>query len=273
MASGAAPFDALLHALSGVSTGGFSNHDRNIAALDRPAQAAALLLAICGALPLLLYRQWMQHGARDFFRDLELRALVIAIAVSATVVWASGDLTPFDAWAQASSAQTGAGFATLDIAQLDPAGKWALILSMFLGGGVGSTAGGIKILRLLLLVRLLQVVILRSMLPRHAVVPLRLAGHSILREQLERVAAVVLLFLGVIIVSWLPFLVAGYEPLDALFEVVSATATVGLSTGITAPELGPWLKAVLCADMLLGRLEVLALLVTLYPRTWIKTGR
>jgi len=60
----------------------------------------------------------------------------------------------------------------------------------------------------------------------------------------------------------------GYDPLDALFEVVSATGTVGLSTGITGPELPPLLKGVLCADMLMGRLEILAWLVILYPRTW-----
>ena len=54
----------------------------------------------------------------------------------------------------------------------------------------------------------------------------------------------------------------------ALFEVVSATGTVGLSTGITAPDLHPVLKGVLCLDMLLGRLEIIALLVLLYPRTW-----
>jgi trk system potassium uptake protein TrkH len=60
----------------------------------------------------------------------------------------------------------------------------------------------------------------------------------------------------------------GHAPLDALFEVVSATGTVGLSTGITAPDLQPLLKGVLCLDMLLGRLEIIALLVLLYPRTW-----
>jgi len=273
LATGAAPFDALLHTLSGVSTGGFSNHDRNIAALAQATQVAALLLAFCGALPLLLFLHWTRHGPGDVLRDLELRALIVAIVLGGMVVWASGGISAFDAWAQAASAQTGTGFSTQDIAQVAPSAKWALILSMLLGGGVGSTAGGIKILRLLLLLRLVQVVILRAMLPRHAVVPLRLANRTIPREQMERVAVVVTLFLAVIVGSWLPFLAAGYEPLDALFEVVSATATVGLSTGITAPDLAPGLKAVLCADMLLGRLEVLALLVTVYPRTWITTGR
>ncbi len=60
------------------------------------------------------------------------------------------------------------------------------------------------------------------------------------------------------------FLALGYDPLDSLFEVVSATATTGLSAGISWPGLEPALKGVLCLDMLAGRLEIVALLVLLY---------
>lgn len=77
------------------------------------------------------------------------------------------------------------------------------------------------------------------------------------------------LFAAVVAFSWLPFMMLGYHPLDALFEVVSATATVGLSAGVTSAALPLGLKGVLCADMLLGRLEILAWLVVLYPGTWI----
>ncbi len=71
------------------------------------------------------------------------------------------------------------------------------------------------------------------------------------------------------LVSWIPFLALGYDALDALFEVVSATGTVGLSTGVTSRDLAPQLKLVLGADMLLGRLEFIALLILFYPPTWI----
>ena len=72
------------------------------------------------------------------------------------------------------------------------------------------------------------------------------------------------------LLSWLPFLMTGYPPLDALFEVVSATATVGLSTGITGPGLESGLKLLLTLDMLAGRVEILALLVLVYPGSWYK---
>ena len=77
------------------------------------------------------------------------------------------------------------------------------------------------------------------------------------------------LFAAVIALSWLAFVAAGHDPLNSLFDVVSATGTVGLSAGVAGPELSPWLKGVLCLDMLLGRLEMLALLAVVYPWTWI----
>jgi trk system potassium uptake protein TrkH len=86
---------------------------------------------------------------------------------------------------------------------------------------------------------------------------------------------IILLFIGVVFFSWLLFLIYGYAPLDALFEVVSATGTVGLSCGITGPSLPSSLKLTLCADMLLGRLEFVAWMVFFYYRTWFgrKRGR
>ena len=109
---------------------------------------------------------------------------------------------------------------------------------------------------------------MRVQLPRHAVLEPELGGHELKPEQVQHALVVALLFLLVIICFWLPFIAAGYPPLDALFEVVSATATVGLSTGIAVPELDPWLKGLLSLDMLAGRVEIVALLLLLYPGTW-----
>jgi trk system potassium uptake protein TrkH len=141
---------------------------------------------------------------------------------------------------------------------------------MVAGAGIGSTAGGMKLLRILILIRMLQLAILRVQLPKHAVVRPTLGGRTLEPGQIEHALLLLLLFPLVILASWLPFLAAGYEPLDALLEIVSATATVGLSTGIAGPELEPGLRAVLTLDMLAGRIEILALLVLVYPGTWFK---
>jgi len=122
---------------------------------------------------------------------------------------------------------------------------------------------------LLILLRLLHLMIRRAGMPSHAVVEPYLAGHKLESDDIERALQLILLFIGIMVLSWLPFVFMGYDPLDALFEVASACGTVGLSSGITRPELEPFLKSVLCFDMLAGRLEIVALLVVLYPRNWI----
>jgi trk system potassium uptake protein TrkH len=96
-----------------------------------------------------------------------------------------------------------------------------------------------------------------------------LAGRALEAVDIERVALVLTLYVFVAFGSWLAFVGYGYDPAQALLEVVSALSTVGLSTGIARPELETPLKLVLCANMLLGRLELLAVLVLLYPRTWV----
>jgi trk system potassium uptake protein TrkH len=169
----------------------------------------------------------------------------------------------------AFSAQTTTGFSSMHIGPLSAAAKLVLMSAMFIGAGVGSTGGGIKILRFLILLRLLQVMIRRVCLPRHAVLEPRLADRRLEENEIQEALLVIFLFLGVIVLSWLPFLAYGYDPINALFEVVSATGTVGLSSGVSNPHLAPLLKGVLCLDMLIGRLEVVAVLVLVYPGTWV----
>jgi trk system potassium uptake protein TrkH len=269
-ASGLPPFQALIHTLAAISTGGFSGFADSLADLDAQGRAALILVALIGALPIPLFYRVSVRGPGQLWRDPELRALAIAVALVAMLLWWLGRLAPGEALAQAVFAQTTTGFSTLNIAGLDPAAKWALILSMVTGGGVGSTAGGVKLLRVLILIRVVQLAILRVQMPRHAVVHPELGGRPLDGAQIEHALLLLLLYPLVIGLSWLPFLAAGYAPLDALFEIVSAVGTVGLSTGITGPDLEPGLKLLLGLDMLLGRVEILALLVLVYPGTWHK---
>jgi trk system potassium uptake protein TrkH len=261
-----------------VSTGGFSPTDGGLAALPHwEARYCVTVFAFLCALPMALYYHLFRSDWRKALGDVELRGLLAATLMSVAVLWAfmparigaSGVETMGHTIVTAVSAQTTTGFSTLDIAQLSPVAKGALIVSMGIGGSIGSTAGGIKILRLLIVVRLIQLALNRSALASHAVVTTKLGGRPLEDADIIRTLLLIILFGIVILVSWLAFMAYGYDPINALFEVVSATGTVGLSTGITRQGLEPALKAILCADMLLGRLEVIALLVVLYPKTWI----
>lgn len=275
---GAGWFNSVIYSLSAVSTGGFSPHNASLAGFSSQwLQAMVILLSVAGAIPLVLYFRSFKEGGRVLIRDRQLQWLIISGLVTALIVaWFLFTQDGFS-WIQALrhgalnafSAQSTAGFSTLDISEINAGAKLTLIFSMFLGGSAGSTAGGIKILRLLILVQLLYIFLQRASMPKQAVAEASLGRRRLETDEIQNALSIVFIFMTFIAISWLVFVGMGHNPLDSLFEVVSAIGTVGLSTGITAPELHPILKGVLCADMLLGRLEILAWLVLFYPRTWI----
>ncbi len=264
---------AVAYALAGVATGGFSPADDGIAELARPAQFGVLGLGLLGAVSLPLYRRALAGDWRGALGDRELLALLAMVTLVTAALWLLGAPpgAPLDRGERlmlAISAQSTTGFAPVDVQALDPASKLALMVSMAVGGSVGSTAGGVKLLRLLLILAVLGLLFRRLCLKPHAVAELRVAGRPVEAAEANGALALVLLFLGAALASWLPFLAAGHAPLDALFEVVSALGTVGLTTGVASAELSPALKAVLAFDMLLGRVEFVAMLMLLYPSTW-----
>lgn len=272
-------FTAVLHVLSAVSTGGFSSHDASLAGLrSRPAAAAIMTISFLSAISLYLYWRAFYAGWRDGLRtlltDVELRALLLACllaggALSLLAGLGGGGSPWYHGFMMGISAQTTTGFSTMPVADLDPASKLVMILSMLVGGSVGSSAGGVKLLRFLILLRLLQLMLRRTGMPSHAVAEPYLGEQRLEADDLSRAMQVILLFIFIIVLSWFPFLVMGYDPLDSLFEVVSACGTVGLSSGISRPELEAFLKGVLCFDMLAGRVEIVAILVILYPHNWL----
>ena len=275
---GVDPFSSILYTFAAVSTGGFSPHDGSLAGLNSwSAQAWVTVCCVLGAVPLAFYHVVSQRKWPPTMQIVQLRALLISgMLVSLLLgwcLWQSNTLSLSDsvlsAPLMAFSAQSTAGFATHNLADFDPGSKLTLIVAMMIGGGVGSTAGGFKILRLLIFLRLLQIFILRICVPRHTVIEPRVHGERLSDSQIREALTLIILFGTVILISWFPFVIMGYDPLDALFEVVSATGTAGLSVGITSSELPDMLKAVLCADMLMGRLEILAWLVLFFPGTWI----
>ena len=276
-AAGLSPFNALTHVLSAVSTGGFSSFDRSLGSgLPTFAPFAVAFVSLLGAVSLPLYFFAWRRGIGELVGDVELRALLGAClggtVLLALWLWQAG--APLaEAMRQgvllAVSAQTTAGFSSQFIASLDGFPKGLLILSMAVGGSLGSTAGGVKLMRVLFFLRFVQVLLRRTAAPEHAVVEANLGGRRLKEEDMADALLVIVLFGALVALSWLAFLVHGYPALDALFEVVSAAGTVGLSAGITGSDLPAFLKLVLCMDMLAGRLEIVALLVTLYPFTWI----
>jgi trk system potassium uptake protein TrkH len=280
-AAGVAPFDAVLHALPAAATGGFAPADDSLAGL--PVTAIGVLTAVCllAAVSLPLYARVPSRGLGVLWRDEEVRmllALVLLVALALMLIgqWQQGLDWPAalgQGLALGVSAQTDTGFSTTDIAALPAAALLVLMLSMTIGGCTGSTAGGLKIVRLLVLLRLVQLALRRTAVAERAVLNARVDDERVEQDMITGALQLLTLWLTVLLLSWLVFLLHGAPPLASLFEVVSATANAGLSAGLTGPELAPVLKAVLIVDMLFGRVEIVAMLVLLYPPTWIGRRR
>jgi len=271
-------FLAITYCLAAVSTGGFSPLNHSL--VDIPAwtgRYVIILLGFFSALPLVLYYRMIRENRLAVWRDPEARLLVaMTLFISALLWWTIHtdlDLSWADALGHAVllgiSAQSTTGFTSLEISHLGSDAMVVLIIAMITGGGAGSTAGGIKLLRLIIMARLIQFMLQRSAMPSHAVSEPRIGDRQLVSDEIKHALLLVILFMMVVVVSWFIFLRFDYPPMATLFEVTSATGTVGLSSGITSSDLEPALKMTLGIDMLLGRLEIIALLILLYPPTWI----
>ncbi|MCA9218079.1 MAG: TrkH family potassium uptake protein [Planctomycetales bacterium] len=271
-------FESVAYACAAVSTGGFAPRDSSLAGVSGgwPTWVMASLACLAGAIPLVLYERAYQGDFRYVAKSMQLRAVLaftgVACMATFACLWLLQDTPLKSALLQATmmgiSAQTTAGFSVVDVTHRHPVTKLVLIAAMFIGGGLGSTAGGVKVWRVLVGWQLFGSLISRTCTSPHAVSNPHLAGQRLEEGEINEAAIIVGLYAVVIFLSWTTFVAFAYDPLDALFEVVSATGTVGLSTGITSIDLPVPLKTVLCCDMLLGRLEVFVFLVALYPKTW-----
>lgn len=274
--SGMGAMDAVEYVMASISTGGYAPHDNSLAALNVASQVWVTLLCLAGAIPLTLYYRVLRERQRLPVDMLQLYSMLGAVLISTLLLGLSMHLLDAMPWEDvlhhapllAFSAQSTAGFSSMPCSDLDADSKLVLIYSMLVGGGAGSTAGGFKLLRLLIVIAVFRLIILHACLPRHAVLEPTLGGKKLHPSEIQEAMLLILLFIMLVALSWLPFLVMGYDPLDALFEVVSATGTVGLSTGITSADLPAMLKGVLCVDMLMGRLEIIAWMVLIYRSTW-----
>lgn len=167
--------DAVVHALTSVSTGGFANYDSSLAGIASwPARALVTLLSLAGAISFAWYYLGYYRDARSLVRESQFRSLLVLCAITVGALFAFMSLAHpdrmtdnfADAILTGISAQTTTGFSSLPVATLDPASKLTLMVSMFVGGEVGSTAGGLKVLRLMILLSLVRLLVQRTAIPR-----------------------------------------------------------------------------------------------------------
>ncbi|KPK17336.1 MAG: hypothetical protein AMJ62_01380 [Myxococcales bacterium SG8_38] len=264
--------DAVLHGLATVSTGGFSPHAASIGLYVNEPLVLIVTMAgmLLGATSFSNYQRIARRRKsqnQETERDPQILALAIVVLAGAPLLFVlegRGWHAAFDT----VSAITTTGFSLDDPAGWSPTRKFFTTLWMIIGGSTGSTAGGLKIMRFLVLLTLMRWTIHRLMLPAEARIALKYAGTPIEAEPLRHLLGFIVAYLALLLAGSAALVFAGFNPGDALFESASAVGTVGLSCGITDATLPAWLKLVLSFQMWAGRLEVIPVLVVFYPATW-----
>ena len=276
---GMTPFDALNHAFTTVCTGGFSTHDASFGHFDEPAlRWAAIIFMIAGAVPFLAYLRLVGRGRlRDRVEPQVLVFFVIvAAAVTAIFLWLaiSGTLDFGEALTEAAfnavSIVTTTGYVSADYSAWGAFTALAFFLFMFLGGCTGSTTGGIKILRYQILAATLFQHAKQTIYP-HIVHPVRYGGRTIGNDQIASVGVFVFLYFATFATVAIIFAVTGLDTMTAVSAASAAIGNIGPGLG---PVIGPdgnyvsfddFQKLVFSFTMILGRLEILSVLVLLAP--------
>ncbi|MGB5351539.1 MAG: potassium transporter TrkG [Polyangiales bacterium] len=262
--------DAVLHGLATISTGGFSPHATSIGYFASNPVVLALTMfgMLMGATSFGNYQRLARRSVGTGpQRDPQLYALAL-IVLAGTLLLFVLEGRPGHALFDTVSAATTTGFSLDEPSGWSSTRKMLTTLWMAVGGSSGSTAGGLKLMRLIVLLKLVQWTFRRSLLPSEAHVPLKYAGAAIDDEPLRHLLGFMVVYLLLLLAGGFALVFAGFAPLNALFESASAIGTVGLSSGITDASLPIWIKLLLSLEMWAGRLEVLPLLVLLYPGTW-----
>ncbi len=280
--AGMTPWEAINHSFTTVATAGFSTRTSSIGAFDSlGVELVAIFLMVASGINFSFY--WLALRGRDRLwpQAAEVRAYLVVLA-GATVVVTLSLLIADDAAGVAASLRASAftvvsvvtttGYTTADFDQWPDFTRLVLLALMFVGGCAGSTAGGMKVIRFMLLGKAAGQEIQRQLQPK-AVQVLRIRGRVFSEDVRRGIFAFFALYLTVFVMGTLVMAAFGLEPVTAASSVISTLNVIGPGIGDVGaaenfgavPEAGRWF---LSALMLVGRLEVFTVLVLLTPAFW-----
>ncbi len=274
-------YDALIHAFGTAGTGGFSNRNASVGAYNSLAidLIIAIFMLIFGV-SFTLHYQLLRKNWKSFWRDEELRFYLTVVALSVAVItWdvlRHQLLTPGAAlrqsFFQVSSIITTTGFATADFNTWPALSKTILLALMLVGASAGSTGGGIKCIRILMMLKLIRREMTRMKHPQ-IVQSIRIGGRQVDSEVLHSAVLFILFYLTILAAA--VFLVAMdvQDLVTGFSAVLACISNIGPGLGMVGPTgnyaaFSDFSKMVLSLCMLLGRLEIMPVAVLALPSFW-----
>ncbi len=279
---GMSGFDALNHAMTTVSTGGFSTHDGSFGSFESPAlHYAAGFFMLAGALPFVLYMRLVFQKRFLFFNDEQVRALLLSVSalVFVLTLWLWID-TPYSletsfrtVFFSVISIVTTTGYSMVDYTAWGGFAVLVFLLLTYLGGCAGSTSGGVKVMRLVVSAKVVARQF-KTLLYPNGMFVLNYQGRRLDNYTILSVLGFLSLYVMANVVMTIALALTGIDFETALSGAASALANVGPGIG---PEIGPGgnyaslpdaAKLLLSFGMIIGRLEILTILVLFSPTYW-----
>lgn len=276
-------FDAVGHSFSTVAIGGFSTHDASIGYFDNAfiEVVAVIFMFISGVNFALHFVAWRSLSPRTYFLDPEFRTylglLVVLALVTSSYLYIQG--TFVGVWSavhhgifQAVSIGTTTGFTTADYYSWPGFLPVLLLFASFIGGCAGSTGGGMKVIRVLLLYKQGIREILRLIHPS-ARIPVKVGSKSLSETVISSVWGFFSLYVASFVVIMLLVMATGLDQVTAFSAVAACINNLGPGLGDVGAHYGDIsgiAKWILCLAMLMGRLEIFTILVLISPAFWRK---
>ena len=276
-------FDSVSHAMTTIATGGFSTHNESIGFFKNPnIEIVASIFIILGSIPFISYLKFAQGNKMVFFQDVQIKGLIYLLLISIIIMFLyllfiKYESSLFDKIRISSfnviSILSGTGYVTDDFSLW---GKFSLIfflLLMFIGGCAGSTACGIKIFRLQMLLIFLKNQIKKLISPNSVIIT-KYNNQKISDNFINSVIIFIFTFLFIFLIIAMLLSISGLDFITSISGAASSISNVGPGLGDiigpngnykNIPDLSKW---VLSFGMLLGRLELFAVLVLFFPSFW-----
>jgi trk system potassium uptake protein TrkH len=282
---GMAPFEAVNHAFTTLSTGGFSTRNASLAAFESPyIQYVTILFMYLAALNFTLHFRALS-GRFDYWKDVELRFFTLVLVGCTVLVFGlvllgggEGGLERSfrDSLFQTVSITTTTGFVTFDYERWVGGVQFLLLCLMFMGGMAGSTAGGMKAMRIYLLMRHSLTELKRNLHPR-AVVVAHLGSRPVKDRVFLRILAFALSFLTLFGAGAFVLSLLGHDLSTAIGASAASIGNIGPGLGGVGPIdnygwMGPASHGTLIFLMLAGRLEIFTILLLFHPDLWRRHG-
>ena len=274
-------FQAINHAMTTLSTGGYSTSDQSMAAFSNQAHWVGTFFMACGGLPLLMFVQSIQQQSVKVWNDAQVKGFILFIFVVsvglATWLWATREILPIDALRLASfnvvSVVTTTGYGLTDYSAWGGVANIVFLFLMFVGSCSGSTSGGIKIFRFQIAGAIMREQLKQQFHPK-GIFRERYNNRVISEDIVRSLVTFILLFMIVIVVLSIVLVLTGLDPVTSFTGAITAVTNVGPGLGpivgpagnfASLPDVAKWALSI---GMLLGRLEILTVAVLFHPSFW-----